>query len=81
MEDLFSEVAKKAEKFLLVCRLCGDKETPGDNSSNNETLRRFSSALTHKEKVRGSETQVIQQYSLHSSFVSCIEADSKCHPC
>lgn len=51
MEDLFSEVAKKAEKFLLVCRLCRDKETPGDNSSNNETLRRFSSALTHKEKV------------------------------
>lgn len=43
----------ETERFLLACRLCRDGETPGDNSSNSETLLRFSSALTHEEKLEG----------------------------
>lgn len=44
---------KKTERFLPACRLCRDGETPGDNSNSSDTLLRFSSALTHKEKLEG----------------------------
>lgn len=74
----FLEVPK-GQSFLLVQSM-QEMENSREESSKKMLLQ-FSSALTRKEKLRGSERAMMQQYSVYCISASFIEANRKCHLC